>query len=82
MKIGCLYQGKFKLAEGPVWCDRTRSVWWVDMVDMPAVYRLSWGADQPQVFFAPLVVTTINRHPILPFGKFESETRTFGNPDI
>lgn len=57
MEIRCLHEGRFKLAEGPVWCDRTQAVWWVNMVDTPAVYRLGWGTDTPQVFPAPLPVT-------------------------
>jgi sugar lactone lactonase YvrE len=57
MKIRCLYEGRFKLAEGPVWCDRTQSVWWVNMVDPSAIYRLRWGETEPQVFLAPRRVT-------------------------
>ena len=40
MKILCLYEGHFKLAEGPIWCERSQSLWWVNMVEPAAVYRL------------------------------------------
>ncbi len=59
MKVRCLYEGQFKLAEGPVWCARSQSLWWVNMVDPAAVYRLPWGDAQPQVFPAPRPVTGI-----------------------
>ena len=59
MNIRCLFDGQFKLSEGPVWCDRTQSVWWVNMVDPPAVYRLAWGSAEPEIFLAPAPVTGV-----------------------
>jgi sugar lactone lactonase YvrE len=57
MQIRCLYDGHFKLAEGPVWCPDTQALWWVNMVAPAAVYRLAWGAVAPEVFPAPRPVT-------------------------
>lgn len=59
MKIECLYEGRFKLAEGPVWCDQTQSLWWVNMVEPSAVYRLVWGEAEPEIFIAPCAVTGV-----------------------
>lgn len=57
MKVRSLVDGRFKLAEGPVWCARTQMLWWVNMVDPSAVYRLAWGAAEPDIFPAPQPVT-------------------------
>ena len=59
MKTRCLFDGRFKLAEGPVWCERSQSLWWVNMVDPPAVYRLAWGSTEPQIFPAQAPVTGV-----------------------
>jgi L-arabinonolactonase len=57
MQIRCLFNGHFKLAEGPVWCPLTQTLWWVNMVEPAAVYRMAWGTDAPDVFPAPQPVT-------------------------
>lgn len=57
MQIRCLVDGRFKLAEGPVWCPLTQTLWWVNMVQPAAVYRMAWGTDFPDVFPAPQPVT-------------------------
>jgi sugar lactone lactonase YvrE len=59
MQIRCLFDGRFKLAEGPVWCPFDQSLWWVNMVDHSAVYRMAWGTDAPDIFLAPQPVTGI-----------------------
>jgi sugar lactone lactonase YvrE len=57
MQIRCLFDGHFKLAEGPVWCPLTQALWWVNMVEPAAVYRMAWGTEAPDVFPAPHPVT-------------------------
>lgn len=57
MQIRCLFDGHFKLAEGPVWCPITHTLWWVNMVEPSAVYRMAWGAASPEMFPAPQPVT-------------------------
>lgn len=57
--IRCLYDGHFKLAESPLWCERSQSVWWVNMLEPSAIYRLRWNSEAPEVFSAPYPVTGI-----------------------
>lgn len=57
MDVKCLYPGEFEISESPVWCDRTESLWWVNMISPSAVFRLRWGNGEPEVFDAPQPVT-------------------------
>ena len=59
MNVRCLYDGKFMLSESPLWCERTHSLWWVNMVGPSAVYRLPWGQEEPEVFPSSVPVTSI-----------------------
>src|SRR4051812_30404215 len=52
--VKCLFDGRCLLGEGPVWDERARRLWWVD-VKAPAIHRLdpeggehrSWPAPEP-----------------------------------
>jgi sugar lactone lactonase YvrE len=59
MNVRCLYDGKFMLSESPLWCERTHSLWWVNMVGPSAVYRLPWGQEEPEIFPSSVPVTSI-----------------------